>query len=79
MEDKTDAENRRYANLTYYIPGDRSASPVGGWRFIHDHTFCMGRNLGQMKSIKKAGLEEVVKGLIKEAKAVDEIFNVTTN
>ena len=79
MEDKTNAENRRYANLTYYIPGDTDAQPVGGWRFIHDHTFCMGRNMGQMKSIKDAGLEEVAIRLIDEAKAVDEMFNVTTS
>lgn len=31
-----------------------------------------------MKSIKDAGLEEVANKLIDEAKAVDEMFNVTT-
>ena len=78
LEDKTNADNRRYANLTHYIPGDTSRQPVGEWRFIHDHTFCMGRNMGQMKSIIDAGLEEVAKGLIDEAKTVDKMFNNTT-
>ncbi|CAF9943397.1 MAG: hypothetical protein ALECFALPRED_000290 [Alectoria fallacina] len=78
MEDKTNAENRKYANLTYYIPGGTRKQPVGGWRFIHDHTFCMGRSVEEMISVKDAGLGEVAKGLIDEAKAVDEMFRVTT-
>ena len=78
MEDKTNAENRKYANLTYYIPGGTRKQPVGGWRFIHDHTFCMGRSVEEMRSVKDAGLEEVAKGLIDEAKAVDEMFRVST-
>ncbi|CAD6592831.1 MAG: hypothetical protein ASARMPRED_006743 [Alectoria sarmentosa] len=78
MEDKTNAENRKYANLTYYILGGTRKQPVGGWRFIHDHTFCMGRSVEEMRSVKDAGLEEVAKGLIDEAKAVDEMFRVMT-
>lgn len=78
MEDKTNADNKQYANLTHYIPGGTMEQPVGGWRFIHDHTFCMGRNTGQMRSVKDAGLEEVAKGLIDEAKAVDEMFTKMT-
>ena len=74
MEDKTNAENKEYANLTHYIPGGSNEQPVGGWRFIHDHTFCMGRNMGQMKSIKDAGLERVVEALVDEARAVDKMF-----
>ena len=58
MEDKTNAANKEYANLTHYIPGDVNEQPVGGWRFIHDHTFCMGRNMGQMKSVKGGGVRE---------------------
>ena len=78
MEDKTNAENRKYANLTYYIPGGTRKQPVGGWRFLHDHTFCMGRSVEEMISVKDAGLGEVAKGLIDEAKGVDEMFRVTT-
>lgn len=78
MEDKTNAANKKYANLTHYIPGGTSEQPVGGWRFIHDHTFCMGRSLERMRSIEDAGLKEVAKGLIDEARAVDEMFRVVT-
>lgn len=74
MEDKTNADNKEYVNLTHYIPGGSHEQPVGGWRFIHDHTFCMGRNKEKMKSIKDAGLEAVAQGLVDEAKAVDKIF-----
>lgn len=77
MEDKTNANNRQYADLTHYIPGGISEQPVGGWRFIHDHTFCMGRSLEVMSSVKDAGLEEVAKRLIAEARAVDEMFEAT--
>lgn len=76
-EDKMNAQNKQYANLTHYIPGGRSEQPVGGWRYIHDHTFCMGRNVEHMTSMKDAGLEEVAKSLIDEAKAVDQLFKVT--
>ena len=76
MEDKTDSENREYANLTHFIPGRSHEQPNGGWRFIHDHTFCMGRSREEMKSIKDAGLEEVATALIEEAVAVDELFEV---
>lgn len=78
MEDKTNADNKKYANLTHYIPGVTSEQPVGGWRFIHDHTFCMGRSVEQMRSVKDAGLEEVANGLIDEARAVDKIFEAKT-
>ena len=77
MEDKTDADNQNYANLTHYIPGGTDKQPIGGWRFIHGHTFCMGRTVEKMKSVKDAGLEEVAKKLINEAKAVDKLFKVT--
>ncbi len=78
MEDKTDLHNQHYANLTHYIPGGIDEQPVGGWRFIHGHTFCMGRTVGKMKSVKDAGLEVVAKKLIEEAKAVDELFKAST-
>ena len=71
MEDKMNAENRHYANLTHYIPGKSHEQPEGGWRFIHDHTFCMGRSREEMISIKDAGLEAVAKELVDEAKTVD--------
>ena len=74
MEDKTKTDNKGYANMTHYIPGRSHEKPVGGWRFVHDHTFCMGRSTTQMKSVKDAGLEAVAKGLVDEAKAVDKIF-----
>ena len=74
MEDKTSSDNRKYANLTHFIPGRSHEQPIGGWRFIHDHTFCLGRSTAQMKSIKDAGLKTVVKRLINEAKAVDKVF-----
>ena len=74
MEDKTNADNKEYANLTHYIPGDVNQQPLGGWRFLHDHTFCLGRNTGQMRSVKEAGLEKVAEGLIDEARAVDKLF-----
>ena len=74
MEDKTSSDNKKYANLTHFIPGRSHEQPIGGWRFVHDHTFCLGRSTDQMKSIKDAGLKEVVKDLIDEAKAVDEMF-----
>ena len=74
MEDKTDSKNKKYANLTHFIPGRSHEQPIGGWRFVHDHTFCLGRSTDQMKSIKGAGLEVVAKGLIDEAKAVDKMF-----
>lgn len=77
MEDKTNADNKDYANLTHYIPGRAHEQPVGGWRFTHDHTFCMGRNVEEMKSVKDAGLEEVAKRLIEEARATDKILNTT--
>lgn len=70
MQDKMNAENKEYANLTHYIIGGY-AQPVGGWRFIHDHTFCMGRSVEDMRSMKDAGLEEVAEGLVREARAVD--------
>lgn len=69
------ADNKEYANLTHYIPGASHEQPIGGWRFVHDHTFCMGRNIDQMKSVKDAGLENVAKALIAEARAVDKMFN----
>lgn len=78
MEDKTNADNKKYANLTHYIPGITSEQPVGGWRFIHDHTFCMGTSVEQMRSVKDAGLKEVANGLIDEARAVDKIFEAKT-
>ena len=74
MEDKTNSDNHKYANLTHFIPGRSHEQPIGGWRFVHDHTFCLGRSTEQMKSIKDAGLEVVAKRLIDEAKAVDEVF-----
>ena len=74
LEDKTNADNKQYVNLTHYIPGGSDEQPVGGWRFIHDHTFCMGRNKEKMKSIKDAGLEAVAQELVDEAKAVDKMF-----
>ena len=76
MEDKTHEDNRQYANLSHYIPGKVNEQPVGGWRYIHDHTFCMGRSVEEMSSVKEAGLEEVAKGLVREAKSVDEMFKV---
>lgn len=74
MEDKTDSENKGYINMSHYIPGRSHEQPEGGWRYIHGHTFCMGRSVEEMKSVKDAGLEEVAKALIDEAKAVDEFF-----
>ena len=74
LEDKMNSENKEYANLSYYIPGKAHEQPVGGWRFIHDHTFCMGRDRGEMKSVKEAGMEEVATGLIAEAKEVDKLM-----
>ncbi len=74
MEDKTNADNEEYANLTHYIPGGSNEQPVGGWRFIHDHTFCMGRSFGHIRSVKDAGMEEVARELVEEAKEVDELF-----
>lgn len=74
MEDKMNAANKEYANLTHYIPGASHEQPIGGWRFVHDHTFCMGRSTDQMKSVKDAGLENVAKGLVAEARVVDNMF-----
>lgn len=74
MEDKMNADNKAYANLTHYIPGASHEQPIGGWRFVHDHTFCMGRNTDQMKSVKDAGLESVAKALVAEARVVDNMF-----
>ena len=64
--------------MTHYIIGGYT-QPVGGWRFVHDHTFCMGRSLEVMRSVKDAGLEEVAKELVREAKAVDKMLNATTD
>ena len=75
MEDKTHSENKNYVSLTHYIPGRAHEQPVGGWRFTHDHTFCMGRSVDQMIPVKDAGLEEVAERLIEEAKTVDKMFN----
>ena len=71
------ANNRQYANLTHYIPGKSREQPDGGWRFIQGHTFCMGRSLEVISSVKDAGLEGVATRLIAEARAVDEMFEAT--
>lgn len=69
-----DSDNHEYINLTHFIPGRSHEQPIGGWRYIHGHTFCLGRSTSQMKSIKDAGLASVVKRLFDEAKAVDKIL-----
>ena len=69
-----DSDNHEYVNLTHFIPGRSHEQPIGGWRYIHGHTFCLGRSTNQMKSLKDANLELVAKRLINEAKAVDAIF-----
>ena len=74
MEDKKDENNKNYANLTHFIPGRSHQQPIGGWRYLHGNTFCLGRSTDQMKSIKDASLELVAKSLVDEAKAVDEMF-----
>ena len=71
-EDKTDTEHREYANLSHFIPGGTNEPP--GWRYLHDYTYCLGRSLQEMHSVKDAGLEEVVQDLIAEARAVDELI-----
>ena len=74
MEDKTNPDNKEYANMTHFIAGLTHEQPVGGWRFIHGHTFCMGRKVEEMRSLKEVGLDETARELVVEARAVDKMF-----
>ena len=64
-----------FANLTDYIPAGVTWAEQPRWRYLKHGVFCTDVKAGQVKSIERAGLTQLIGSMIIEATEVDKKFS----